>query len=269
LLFLYLSGSTKEFRSILLAAKDLKAAAIHFLSPNIVFILAGNQKDYVYAQTTITVGQSILVPKSSYQNMHLYIKATKKAYSNPTSPFYLETINSVLFTPGKVKFNHSDLLSIVADIPTFPLKKEVESKINDSIQSSFTLDTPFINLPMAQASHIHSVLLDNKRRYFDKARKSADNAIRIQRGEVLLFSKHDDKELKMNTHISEYSTNQLFRNVSYTFSDKAFYLFRWMSQTSPIKEFTIIPRDHYCVIEGYDKDLRIKVRTGIRNDLPG
>ncbi|MED4068749.1 hypothetical protein [Priestia megaterium] len=269
MLFLYLSGSIKEFRSILLAAKDLKAAAIHFLSPNVVFILAGNQKDYVYAQTTITIGQSIVIPKSSYQNMHLYIKATRKAYSNPTSPFYLETISSVLFTPGKVKFNHSDLLSIVADIPTFPLKKEVESKINDSIQSSFTVDTPFLNLPMAQASQIHSALLDNKRRYVDKARKSADNAIRIQGGQVLLFSKHDEKMLKMNTHISDYSTNQVFRNVSYTFTDKAFYLFRWLAQTSPIKEFTIIPRDQYCVIEGYDKDLRIKVRTGIRNDLPG
>jgi len=265
---LYLSGSIKEFRSILLAAKDLKAAVIHFLSPNIVFILAGNKKDYVHAQTTITIGQSIVIPKSSYHNMHLYIKATRKAYSNPASPFYLETISSVLFTPGKVKFNHSDLLSIVADIPTFPLKKEVESKIHDSIQSSFTMDTPFINLPMAQASQIHSVLLDNKRRYVDKARKSADNAIRIQGGQVLLFSKHDENMLKMNTHISEYSTNQVFRNVSYTFTDKAFYLFRWLAQTSPIREFTIIPRDQYCVIEGYNKDLRIKVRTGIRNDLP-
>ncbi|PGQ88182.1 hypothetical protein COA18_04460 [Priestia megaterium] len=264
---MYLSGSVKEFRSILLAAKDLNAAAIHFLSPNIVFILAGNKRDYVYATTTITVGQSILIPKSSYRNMHLYIKATKKAYSNPSSPFYLETISSVLFTPGKVKFNHSDLLTIVADLPSYPLKKEVESKIKDSIHSSFTLETPFLNLPMAQASRIHSVLLENKRRYIDKARKSADNAIRIEKGEVLLFSAHDEKKLTMRPGITEYSINNLFKHSSYTFSDKAFYLFRWMAQTSPVQEFTIIPRDQYCVIEGYNKDLRIKVRTGIRNDL--
>lgn len=264
---MFLSGSVQEIRSVLLAASDLKAAAIHFISPNIIFILAGNKKDYVFARTTIIIGQSILVPQSSYANMHLYIKATKKAYNNPASPFYLESIGSVAFTPGQVSFNHSEHLTLEVDIPAYPLKKEVELKIKDSIQSSFDLESPFLSLPSKEADQIHSVLLKNKRRYFDKTAKSADNAIRLEKEQLVIYSRHDKKHLKMQPDISEYSISEPYQDMPYIFSDRSFYLFRWMAQTTPVNEFVFIPRDHYCIIEGYETGLSIKVRAGIRNDL--
>lgn len=262
-----LSGSIKEFISIFMAAEDLKAPAIHFISPNTIFILAENKKDYIYARTTVIIGQSLLIPRTSYNNMHLYIKASKKAYRNPDSPFYLQSLKNVSFIRGRVRFNQSDDLTIEIDIPSYPLKKEVEFKIQETIQSSFDLEAPFLNLPSEEADRIHSILLKNKRRYLDKTRKSADNAIRIENGQLILYSMHDGKEIKVKNNLAEYSISEPFKDIPYTFSDRSFYLFRWMAQTTPVNELVFIPRERCCIIEGYKDGLSIKVRTGIHNDL--
>ena len=245
----------------------MKAFGIHFISPNIVFIIGANGKDYIYTKSTISVGESLMIPRIGYRNMHLYMKGAKRGYRDPKSPFFREGLKGLTIIPGQMRFNQSTRLAIEADIPFYPLKKEVEFKLKEMIHSSFTFDAPFLNIPSREANRIHSILLENKRRYLDKTRKSEDNAIRKEGDSIVLYIKQNGKIRKLPTRISDYSIGEQFPDVPFIFSDKSLHLFRWLSSVSPCSELTIIPRDSYCLIEGHDKDLKIKVRTDIRNDL--
>lgn len=245
----------------------MKAFGIHFISPNIVFIIGANGEDYIYTRSALTIGESVLIPRTSYRNMHLYMKGAKRGYQNPKSPFFRESLQTLTIIPGQMRFNDTRRLAIEADIESIPIRKEVEFKLKESINSSCTLETPFLNIPSREANQIHSLLKKNKQRYQDKTRKSEDNAIRMENGSITLYIQRDGKVKKFPMKISEYSVGEQFPNVPFVFSDKSLYLFRWLSSVAPVEELTIIPRDSYCLIEGHDNELKIKVRTKIRNDL--
>lgn len=257
----------KELRSILMAAADLKAEAIHFLSPNIVFILAGNQRDYIFVQSTLLISSSITVPRFCYTNIHIYLKAMKTAFRDRNSPFYMQPITFVEVNTGSIRFNRSDLLSISAEFISYPIKKEMEFKIIDSMEPSVSLEEPFLNLPVPEISKIHTTLMNHKARYANRTQKSADNVIRNEAGELFLYTRHKATTLRLGTKITNFSNSNIYPDTLYPFSDKSFYLFKWLALNTPVEELIIIPRKNYCILEGYQKSLCIKVRTDIRNDL--
>ena len=263
---MYLSGSMKEMRNILMAASDLKADGIHFLTPNRIFILAGNRRDYIFLETPLFIASSVYIPRSSYSNIHIYIKATRPAYRNTQSPFYKHAVSNLEVWSQGIRFDNSELLSIEAEFISVPIKKSVELKILDSMQSSFTLDTPFLAIPAEKISEIHAALATNKSRYINRTLKSEDNIIRFDGEQLTLFLSNNGKESSVPLDIPNFSYNELFTAKQYTFSDKAFYLFKWLSLTTPIDELLIIPRSDYCILEGYQDGMCIKVRTNIRND---
>lgn len=264
---MYLSGRIADFQGILMAAEDLRADAIHFISPNIIFVLAQNKQDYFYVKSTITVGQSVLVPKSSYRNMHLYLKGAKKGFSKPDSPFYLEALETVRFSSHQVAFNESDRLAMDVDIPALPLKKDVEFRMSETIQTSYDLQTPYLRLTHPNYKKLNQEMKKYKKRYAGKFQKSSDNAIRIEGEQLVLQSRHDDQHVRIETDIREFAVNQDYREISYPFSDRAFYLFMWLIRMSPAEEVIFLPRKDYCVIEGYLSNMVVKVRTMLKNDL--
>lgn len=261
--YLYISGSVKAIKSILMIAEDLRANAIHFIAPNVVFILAKNHKDYVYAKTSLTIGDSVLVPRGTYRNMHLYIKAARRGFKDEKSIFYEEKITGATYTSDKVYFNFSESLVIETELPSLPLRKRVEFKLEDTMTSSYDLATPYLRLSTVTFEELHSVLLNNKKKYRYQGSNSVDNTIRIQNNQLILSFTHSEQE---NNYIPE---NQMFavqkdsEEIPFPFSDQAFYLLRWLSRATWIEEFILLPRATYCLTEGYNGDMVAKVRMSL------
>lgn len=264
---MYLSGSIREIRNIIMAAADLHARSIHFISPDIVFIIGKNDRDYIFAHTALSIGQSVRIPRSSYMNMLLYIKAAKKSFHKIQSPFYLEVLHDVCFYPGHIRFNSSEDLELEVDIPAFTLKKQVEFALEDSMRTSFTQEAPSLRVTWEQACSIQKQLTQYKNRYLYKVKRSSDNAIRLEDGQLVLYFSHDETDSRIETGIRDVSINDAYSKQIFTFSDRAFYLLRRLTLTHPVQEIFFYPRDRYCILEGHSSHLMSKVRTDIKNDL--
>lgn len=264
---MYLSGTIQDFKGVLMAAADLAAEAIHFIAPNIVFILARNKEDYVHLATNIYVGESVMIPKASYKNMDLYIKAAKHGFNKPDSPFYMEVITSALFLDGKILFNESNRLEIEVEIPSFLLKKDVEFKMEESVKSSYDLNNPYLRINYPNFRELNRQMKKYKKRYADKIKKSSDNTIRIEEEQLVLYHRHDEYDCRFETGITEFAINRKHQQATYSFSDRAFYLMYWFARIIPTEEVIFIPRNGYCLIEGHMSNMVAKVRTMLKNDL--
>jgi hypothetical protein len=264
---LYLSGSINDFIGILRAAEELKANSVHFISPNIVFVLSGNKQDYLYAHTNLLIGQSILVPRSSFTNMRFYIENARMGKRREGSIFYQEEITMALFVPGKILFNESERLSMEVDIASLPLKKDVEFKLEESIQSSYNTDAPYLRVSEQDFKRLKSELSKHKKQFDDKPKNTSDNTIRIEEGHLVLYHKYREMEIRIETGIQTFAANEQFPDMSYSFSDQAVYLFYLMNRSQKVEEVVFLPRPNYCVIEGHLSNMVVKVRTMLKNDL--
>lgn len=262
---MYLSGSIDEIKKIIMVAEDLRADAIHFIAPNIVFILAKNKEDYVYLKASITVGQSMLVPKSSFQTMHIYLKSVKRGFHLKDSPFYMELISSVTFLSGHIRFNDSDRLKIEVTIRTFPLKKEVEFKVKETINVSFDTNAPYLRISYENLQLMHKDMMKYKKRY--ESVNSTDNAIRIEGDQLVLYFTYKEQRSRLETGIQAFGLNDEYPDINYFFSDKALYLIKWLMRIRKCENVMFIPRDGYSIVEGYLSNMVVKVRTTLKNDL--
>jgi hypothetical protein len=254
---MYLSGSINDFIGILKAAENLQADSIHFIFPNILFVLANNKQDYLYAETNMYVGQSILVPRSSYKNMKIYIdKARKQGI-----PLYQRKITSLMLTPGKMILNEDEELTIEVDILTFPLKKEVEFKLKDSIQSGYNPDGPYLRVPQNDFKSLNRQLTKYKKQYDSERKKTSINTIRIEEGQLVLYHEYKEMNIRFETNIRTFVRNTEFPDMTYEFTDRCFYLSHWLSKNMILDEVVLLPRPDYCVIEGHMSNMVIKVRT--------
>ena len=179
----------------------------------------------------------------------------------------MQPITFVEVNSSSIRFNQSDMLSITAEFSSYPIKKEMEFKIMDSMKSSINLEAPFLSIPVHEMTKIHTVLLNHKAKYVNRTQKSEDNVIRNEAGELFLYTRHKENGLRLGTEITKFSNSNLFPKALYPFSDKSFYLFKWLALNTPVDELIVLPRRKYCILEGYEKKLCIKVRTDIRNDL--
>jgi hypothetical protein len=254
---MHLSGSVNDFTGILKAADNIKAEAIHFISPNIVFVLANNKQDYLYIESNIHIGQSILVPKSSYTNMKIYIdKAKKKGISE-----YQRKINSLVFTDGKILLDENEKFIIEVDIPTFPLKKEVEFKLKETIQSGYNPYGPYLRIAQKDFRSLNTQLTKYKKQYDSDRKITSTNTIRIEDNQLVLYHKYKDLDIRFESAIRQFARNLDFSDMSYDFTDRALYIFFWLSKKIYLDEIVFLPRPDYCVIEGHMSNMVIKVRT--------
>lgn len=265
---MYLSGSIAEFKSLLLVAEDLRANAIHFLAPDVVFILARNKEDYVYLKTGIIIGQSVMMPKTCYVNLHLYIKAAKRGFSIPDSPFYLEVISSLRIRPGQLSFNDAERLTLEVDLPVFPLKRDVDFKLESVIQSSYDLNAPYLRLSLPEVDELNRQMSRYKKRFAGKSSTGSDNALIPEGDQLIWYFMHEQQDVRIETDILLFATNPKYPHTFCYFSDRAFYLLRWLARITPVDDVIFLPRKDYCVLEGYLGSMTIKVRTRIKNDLP-
>lgn len=264
---MYLSGSINDFMEVFRTAEELKADSVHFISPNIVFVLAGNKQDYLYAHTNLLIGQSILVPKTSFANMRFYIENAKMGKRREGSIFYQEDISMVLFTPGKISFNESERLSMEVDITSFILKKDVEFKLEESIQSAYNTDAPYLRISQEDLKRLKLELSTYKKPFDNKAKNTSDNTIRIEEEQLVLYHKYKGLDIRIETGIRTFVANEKFPDMSYDFSDQALYVFYLMNKVIRMEEVVFLPRPNYCVIEGHLSNMVAKVRTMLKNDL--
>ena len=264
---MHISGSLKEIFAVLIAAEDLKAEAVHFIAPDKVFILGRNKNDYFFAQTTITIGYTIVVPKVGLENMRSYIRVMRKDCRNKSSPHYGEDIQFVTFVTNQIVFNESDKLVLSINIPYFRLKQEVEEKILQTTYSSYQLETPYLRLPIEEVNYLASELRRYKKTY--SLVKTTDNCLRIDEdGVVSLHTTHlNGQTSRIETPIEHFARNKKFDTNIFTFTDKALYGIRWLARITPVDEVIFLPRQRYCLVEGYGGSMVAKVRTMLKNDL--
>lgn len=255
---MYLSGSTSEFVQILKAADSLQADSIHFISPNIVFVLSNNKQDYFYIESNIYIGQSVVLPKSSYTNMKVYLgNARKKGIA-----LYERKITSVGFFPGEMILNEDRNLKIEVDIVSFPLKKEVEFKLKDSIKSGYHPYGPYLRLSQKDFRSLNTQLNKYKKQFDSDRKNTSINTIRIEEGQLVLYHQYKDMDIRFETGIRSFARNREYPDMEYQFTDRCFYLTYWLSKNKRLlDEIVFLPRPEYCVIEGYMSDMVIKVRT--------
>jgi hypothetical protein len=266
---LYLSGSVKAFKAVFLIAETMKAKAIHFITPNVIFIVAPNKEDYVYAKTSITVGESILLPQTSYRNMHLYLKAGRRGFKKEESLFYRKKLEGVTFTSEKIYFNYSESLAIETDIKSLLLRKKVEFKIEDTITSSYQLEAPYIRFSPELFEEINSELLKNKPKTPFKGINSVDNTIRVENKHLTFFFNKVNSSEKFTPKNQIFAIQDDSKNQIFSFNDHSVYFLRWLSRATHIEEYLLIPREHYCVTEGYHHNMVAKVRMSYQIPIDG
>lgn len=254
---MHLSGSINDFTGILKAADNIQAESIHFISPNIVFVLSNNKQDYLYVESNIYVGQSILVPKSSYTNMKIYIEKAKKQ----GILVYQRKINSLIFTDGKILLDEDEKTTIEVDIPTFPLKKEVEFKLKESIQSGYNPYGPYLRIPQKDFRSLNTQLTKYKKQYDSDRKNTSINTIRIEDNQLVLYHKYNNMDIRFESDVRQFARNLDFPDKTYEFTDRAFYIFFWLSKKMFLDEVVFLPRRDYCVIEGHMSNMVIKIRT--------
>jgi hypothetical protein len=93
-----------------------------------------------------------------------------------------------------------------------------------------------------------------------KVKKSTDNTIRIEDDQLVLYFSVENQPTRVETYIRHFSVNGA---DSLTFSDKALYLMCWLNKVTYSEEVILLPRQDYCVWEGYNEEMMIKVRTDI------
>lgn len=264
---MHLVGSIAEIRGILQTAADLKADAIHFLAPNAVFILAQNKQDYVYVETDLLIGQSVLVPRTTYQNMKMYIRGAIVGVKFHESMFYDEKIETILFTSTGIYFNESERLKVEVDLINAPLKKDVEFRVRETMQTSAFDKLPLLRLPLSSFQFIKSEMAKYKKQFYGRRKKSSDNAIRIEDGQLVLYYHVDGERVRIETGLTDFFAND--ESKTYSFSDRGMYLFLWLVRSTVCDEVAILPRDsmNYGIVEGHTMDMVVKVRTMLKNDI--
>lgn len=245
---MYLSGSIKDLKNILVMAEELKAKAIHFIAPNRVFILAKNKEDYIFVKTGLVIGYSIMMPQSSYANLLTYLKAPKKGFDNQNSIFYQKKLTSVVMTVGEILYDGSSPVLMEIEIPSYPLKKEVEIKLDETMTPAYERNAPYLKFASEDLEKLH------KQREKFKKTGSSDISIRIEDDQLVLYS----SEARVETDIRRFSAN---RQETFSLSDKLLYFMDWLNYISYAEEVVLLPREHYCVFEGYHGEMTIKVRT--------
>lgn len=264
---MHVAGSISEIRGILQTAADLKADAIHFLAPNTVFILSRNKQDYVYAKTGLLVGQSVLIPKTTYENMKMYIRSALMGVKFHESMLYDEKIETILFTSNGIYFNESERLKVEIDLISAPLKKDVEFRVKETIKTSLHEKLPILRIPMKSLQFIKSEIYKYKKMSPSSRRKSSDNAIRIEDGQLVLYYHLGGERIRIETGLEDFFAND--PEKSYSFSDRAMYLLLWLSRSNTCDEVIILPRENlgYGLMEGHNGDMAVKVRTMLKNDI--
>lgn len=249
---MYLSGSIKDLKNILVMANDLRASSIHLIAPNTVFILAKNKKDYIYVKTGLVIGYSMMMPKTTYLNLLTYIQASKQEVGNKHSIFYQKVLSSFVMTAGKLLLDGSSQVLMEVDFPSFPLKKEVEFKLDNSIISSYERNAPYLKMA--------SENLKKLQKHKAKFKKSTETSIRIEDDQLVLYFLENDQPARVETNIRHFSANG---EDAFVFSDKALYLMCWLNKVGYSEEVILLPRHEYCVWEGYNEEMTMKVRTDI------
>jgi hypothetical protein len=261
---MYLTGSIKDLKNILILAEDLRATAIHFIAPNTVFILAKNKQDYIFAKTGLVIGYSMMLPESSYSNLLMYLKTLKRGFGNKESIFYQKYLTSFAMTTGKLLLDGSSQVLMEIEIPSYPLKKEVEFKMDDAIASTYDRNAPYLRFTSQHLKELQKQKAKFKKKYGSASTRSADNSIRIEDDQLVLYFFVNNQFARVETNIRNFSTNM---KEAFSFSDKALYLMCWLNNISYSEDVILLPRQEYCVMEGYHDEMTVKVRTSIKNDL--
>lgn len=260
---LYISGTIKEMSAVLHAARQLNAKSAYFISPGTVLIIGANEEDYAFIKSSLIIHRSVMIPASGLRNMKIYLNnGVKQSKGHP----YLDTFDTITFTPHAISFNDPTFGDWEVDNDFYKLRKRVEVKVKESIASAHNLDSPYLRLEAASFRKLEMELKHYKNRYLKK-QLASDNIVRTEKDQLVLYHRHDEHEVRLETGIKNFAENENHLGFPYSFSDLSIQLIRTLSKVTPVENILFLPRKGFCVVEGYLSDMVIKVRTSLKNDF--
>ena len=259
---MYLSGSINEIKGVISVAKKLKAKAIHFIAPNLVFILGQKNDEYVYMQSSLEIRYSVIMSERNYLNLSIYLNQSQQQKKNLASPFYEVELMTVVVTSDGLMFNDDPKLTLSVPVIHKLLTDEVGLKISSSIRSSFSPEHAYLRMEQEAFKKVKRTLAKYKKKFSRRYRTNPLNVLTVQNKQLTILT-HDAKqneEVELDTEIYEFMTNENFTQ-EYTVTDIAIYLIEMATKNLFVEDIIFLQNNDYCIIEAHNEHMLIKVRT--------
>lgn len=213
-----------------------------------------NKEDYLFAKTGMTIEDSILLPKTSYENIDSYIQQArqKDGYKSITN---LRNA-SIEITDHHIRLIGQEPYEIHVPTVYAMLKREVEERIQDTLFPSFEKNLPHLRMD----TFSYQEVLTQIKKGIGTSKKHMDPTgfFRLEDERLVWYFWQRGQLCRLETKV-KYSAN----DIQFPCPIDTLWLSRMLMRMTYIQDFVILPRKDYCLIEGYNGELITKVRMKI------
>ena len=257
-----ITGSIKEWNAILKSALTLRVKHIFFLSPHTIFLLSPDGNEYAFVESTCFFPKSVSLSEQGYKNIYQYLKSVKKGNLFDDTPY----ISEMTVTQTALEFTGDLTRRLIMDTELVPVHNAVETKIRDTMTSSFQTESPYFRFSETDLSSFRKIIRENLSEFSHDRKTGTGIRVKGEEGKVVFYFEKKPEEVRVETNITDYLTGTVYMKNGYSFTQKGFYLLDRLSSTTRMEDIILLPQENFSIFEAYMSNMVIKVKTLLKTD---